>query len=196
MFNLSFWGTRWRVSLLFPAAVVVLLTLDTSGMAAWCLAASAMHEGGHFLALMLCGGRPASISIGLFGIRMEQDARAPLSYGRQMLVALAGPAVNLIACMLLYWLSEGWTAPAGVHAALAILNLLPVEALDGGQALFCLLAPHMEEGKLQKLLLAVSVCTILPLAAAGFYMLLRSGYNFTLLAVSVYLMFLLLFKQA
>lgn len=37
--------------------------------------------------------------------------------------------------------------------------------------------------------------TILPLAAAGFYVLLHSGYNFTLLAVSVYLVLLLLLKK-
>lgn len=64
-----------------------------------------------------------------------------------------------------------------------------------GQALFCLLAPHMEEPKATRAVLVVSVVTILPLAAAGFYVLLHSGYNFTLLAVSVYLVLLLLLKK-
>ena len=82
-----------------------------------------------------------------------------------------------------------------VHATMAVMNLLPVEPLDGGQALFCLLAPHMEEPKATRAVLVVSVVTILPLAAAGFYVLLHSGYNFTLLAVSVYLVLLLLLKK-
>lgn len=82
-----------------------------------------------------------------------------------------------------------------VHATMAVMNLLPVEPLDGGQALFCLLAPHMEEPRARRVVLLVSVLTILPLAAAGFYVLLHSGYNFTLLAVSVYLVLLLLLKR-
>ena len=47
---------------------------------------------------------------------------------------------------------------------------------------------------LEKAVLAVSVVTVLPLAAAGFYTLIDSGYNFSLLAVSLYLCLLLIFK--
>ena len=43
MLKFRLWGTEWACSLLFPATVVVLLTLDTGGMAGWCLAASVMH---------------------------------------------------------------------------------------------------------------------------------------------------------
>lgn len=94
-------GVEWRLSLLFPAAVVVLLTLDGSGTAAWCLAASVMHEGGHFLMLLLCGGKPAVVAAGIFGVRIEQDGRARLSYARNLLVSLAGPAVNMLSAAVL-----------------------------------------------------------------------------------------------
>ena len=112
-----------------------------------------------------------------------------------MWVSLAGPLVNGLSCGILLLLGGGWTTPVMVHATMAVMNLLPVEPLDGGQALFCLLAPHMEEPKATRAVLVVSVVTILPLAAAGFYVLLHSGYNFTLLAVSVYLVLLLLLKK-
>ena len=68
MLKFRLWGTEWACSLLFPATVVVLLTLDTGGMAGWCLAASVMHEAGHFLMLLACGGRPARVSIGIFAL--------------------------------------------------------------------------------------------------------------------------------
>lgn len=187
-------GVEWRLSLLFPAAVVVLLTLDGSGTAAWCLAASVMHEGGHFLMLLLCGGKPAVVAAGIFGVRIEQDGRARLSYARNLLVSLAGPAVNLLSAAVLV-LTGGWTVPAMVHGTMAAMNLLPIEPLDGGQALFCLLAPHLEERTVSRVLLIVSIVTILPLAAAGFTVLLGSGYNFTLLAVCLYLSLLLLLKR-
>lgn len=195
MLKFRLWGTEWACSLLFPATVVVLLTLDTGGMAGWCLAASVMHEAGHFLMLLACGGRPAQVSIGIFGVRVEQDVHAPIGYGKNVWVSLAGPLVNGLSCGILLLLGGGWTTPVMVHATMAVMNLLPVEPLDGGQALFCLLAPHMEEPKATRAVLVVSVVTILPLAAAGFYVLLHSGYNFTLLAVSVYLVLLLLLKK-
>ncbi len=188
-------GTRWTCSLLFPAMVVVLLTLDTGGMALWCLAASAMHEMGHFAALLLCGGRPALIAVGIFGVRVEQDRHAPLGYGKNLVVSLTGPAVNALSCLLLLLCGAADTAPFMVHGTMAMMNLLPVEPLDGGQALFCALAPHMDEPKAERIVLAVSVLTILPLAAAGFYVLLRSGYNISLLAVCGYLILLLLCKR-
>ena len=67
MLELRIRGVEVQLSLLFPAAVVVLLSLDPSGMPLWCVAASAMHEMGHFLALLALGSRPASVSVGMFG---------------------------------------------------------------------------------------------------------------------------------
>ncbi len=195
MLKFRLWGIQWKCSLLFPATVVVLLTLDTGGMAIWCLAASAMHEAGHFLALLLCGGRPVFISVGIFGVRVEQDVHAPMGYGKNLLVSLAGPAVNAVCCLVLWIGGAVGSVPFMVHSTMTLMNLLPVEPLDGGQALFCALAPHMDEPKAARVLLVVSVLTVLPLAAAGFYVLLRSGYNFSLLAVCVYLILLLLFKR-
>lgn len=54
---------------------------------------------------------------------------------------------------------------------------------------------HMDAQRAEKAVLAVSVVTVLPLAAAGFYTLIDSGYNFSLLAVSLYLCLLLIFKR-
>lgn len=184
-----------RLSLLFPAALVVLLTLDTSGVPAWCIAASAMHEAGHFAALLALGSRPSLISVGVFGVRVVQGASSPVGYRGNILVSLAGPLVNLISYGCLLLTGAGGSVPAMVHLTLAIFNLLPVEPLDGGQALFCGLAIFLEEDRAERVTFLISMCTILPLAGAGFLLLAVSGYNFTLLAVSIYLALLILFKE-
>lgn len=194
MLELYFSGIRIRVSLLFPAAMVVLLTLDQTGVPLWCIAASAMHEAGHFLVLLLLGNKPAQISVGAFGIRVEQDPRSPLGYRSNILVSLAGPMVNLFAFSVVY-AAAGMSVPAMIHLTLAVLNLLPIEPLDGGQALFCFLALHWEEVRADRVVFIVSLCTIIPLAVVGFTLLIQSGYNFTLLLVSLYLSLLLLFKR-
>ncbi len=193
MLEIRIGGIPVRVSLLFPAAVVVLLTLDTAGTAGWCLAASAMHEAGHFLLLLAFGCRPACIHMGIFGVRVEQNGSRPLSYGRNVLVSLAGPAVNLITFTVLY-LAGGWTVPAAVHFVLGVFNLLPIEPLDGGQALFCLLALFVSERTANRVVMAVSVLVLFPLGVAGWMVMLGSRYNFSLLAVCVYLFLLILLK--
>ena len=194
MIEIALGGTRLCLSLLFPAMLVTLMALDPSGMSAWCIAASVMHEMGHFAALLAFEAQPARICVGIFGVRVEQSPRLPLSYGQNLIVSLAGPLVNLITFLILM-ASGGRTAAAMVHAVLAFFNLLPVEPLDGGQALYCSLAMHMDAQRAEKAVLAVSVVTVLPLASAGFYTLIDSGYNFSLLAVSLYLCLLLIFKR-
>lgn len=194
MIELQWKGMLIRLSLLFPAMIVVMLAMDTTGLSGWCIAASAMHETGHFMALLTLSSRPACVTVGIFGIRVEQNAHTPLSYKKNILVSLAGPMVNCVTCILLCAFG-GLSEAAWVHGVLGIFNLLPIEPLDGGQALFCFLADIWTEEKAERLVLLISVITILPLAAAGFYVLIYSGYNITLLLLSLYLCLLILLKR-
>lgn len=194
MLELRIGGVPCRFSLLFPAMVAVAVTLDPSVFSLWCLAASFMHEAGHFTALLAFDCKPQRISVGLFGMRVEQDPAKRLGYRQNALVSLAGPAVNLVTfCILSFF--HGNEAAALVHLTLGVFNLLPIEPLDGGQALYCLLALRMEEESARKWVLRISVITLFPIAAAGFFVLAMSGYNITLLAVSLYLSLLLLLKE-
>lgn len=194
MLRLTIHGIIFRISLLFPAALVVLLTLDHTGIPAWCVAASAMHEAGHLVAMYALGSRPSEVRVGIFGVSVSHPAETTLRYLSSALVALAGPLVNLTAFITLYC-TQGMTVPALVHLVMGVFNLLPVEALDGGQALYYVLAGRIGEQRAAKVGFAVSVAVLLPLATAGFFLLLRSNYNFTLLAVSLYLGLLLLLKR-
>lgn len=194
MLELRIGGVLCRFSLLFPAMVAVAVTFDPSTFSLWCLAASLMHEMGHFIALLALDCKPKCLSVGLFGMRVEQDPARRLGYRQNALASLAGPAVNLVTFCILSFIQGNETA-ALVHLTLGIFNLLPIEPLDGGQALYCLLALRMEEEPAQKWVLRISVVTLFPIAAAGFFVLVMSGYNITLLAISLYLSLLLLCKE-
>lgn len=194
MLKLVISGTEFRIGLLFPAVLVILFTLDKTGIPAWCVAASAMHEAGHFITMYLFRCRPSLVSIGLFGIRVEQNVNKPVSYMQSMLISLSGPAVNLVSFAVLL-VTTGTTVPAMIHLIIAVLNLLPIESLDGGQALYFLLAGHSGEERAERICFCVSIVVLVPLATVGFFLLLRSGYNFTLLVVSIYLGLLLLLKR-
>lgn len=115
-----------------------LIYLDGQGLVLWGALACVLHECGHWAAIVLLGGRVSFLRLTAVGAEMELDPRRSLTYGREAAAALAGPAVNL----LLAWLAAraGWYLFAGMNLCLGLLNLLPIRALDGGRALFCVLA--------------------------------------------------------
>lgn len=113
--------------------VAALLYLDGQGLVLRGALACVLHEGGHWAAITLLGGSVRSLRLTIVGAEMELDPRRPLSYGQELIAAVAGPAANLLAA----WFSvrNGWYLFAGMNFCFGLLNLLPICPLDGGRAL-------------------------------------------------------------
>lgn len=98
------------------------------------LLACALHEMGHYLAIRWIGGEVRYIRVTAAGAEMRLEGE--LSYCQEFFCAMAGPAVNL--AMAAFFCTFAWGRLfAGIHLALALLNLAPVSGLDGGRALRC-----------------------------------------------------------
>ena len=169
---------RVTVGFLFVAMLAFFLLLDTDGMAGPGIAAAALHECGHLAVLFAVGEPPKAIRLNPFGVEIVRRGE-PRGYLREAAVDLAGPCVNLLVggtCMLLLGTGAKKFAIAG-------------------QALHALLCLRLREETAARVGTAVSVLALLPLAIAGFLLLLRSRYNFSLLLVGCYLMLLLLLKR-
>lgn len=186
-------GITFRLSLWFPASVIVMLSLDHSGLTALCLLASVAHEMGHFLTMLLLRDMPSSITLGFFGMRVERRPMQRLSYPALCAVSLSGPAVNVLCCVLL-WYTDARDA-ALIHGVLAAFHLLPVMSLDGGEALYELLCCRLSEERADRVLLVCSAVVLCPLTALGFWLLLSDGHNFTLLVVSGYLILRMFLRE-
>jgi len=179
-----------RVSPGFFATLALALAVGPIALTGAVLAAAAMHEGGHLLALRLCRVPVEGVRLGAFGAEIRAPGAARLSYGRELAVTLAGPAVNLLAAPLLAAVSlrADWAWGflfAGVHLLLGLYNLLPVPPLDGSRALrlvtACCFGPTAGDAAAD----AAGLLFALALVALGAYLLLAADGGALLLIAAL-----------
>jgi len=187
---------RIELHFLFAAVVTILILLSPSFQGA--MLAAGCHEAGHLLCMRAFSCAPEHIVLHAFGIDMV-DRKSTGSYSRDALISLAGPIGNLL--LFLAFLPAAPSAGLflqsflAANGVLAGFHLLPVAPLDGGQALFSLLSLRLGTEKAGTVVWILSFVVLLPLAVLGFWILLRSRYNFSLLFACVYLMMLLVLRR-
>ena len=172
------------------AAMTAALILDRENRVIFCVLAAAMHELGHYVMMRLCSVRVRGLRLRLFDVLIESDE--PQSFKSDVLITLAGPAVNLISAAALFPLGTKLWLP---QAALGIFNLLPVMSLDGGHLLRICMERRFSPHPCDIVLRITTFLIALPLMTAGIYLLFNSEYNYSFLAISLYLLFILFLKS-
>lgn len=181
------------------ALLLVFIAGRSGGLAAVALTIAAfgcvlLHELGHALAARLYRIGTADITIYPIGgvARLE---RMPHASGPELVIALAGPAVNVaiafalgIMTSVLAALGE-WplrlalTELFWINVGLAAFNLLPVFPMDGGRVVRALLSNWV--GRVRATTIAATLGRALALAA-GCYFFLEGMYVQVFLAAFIY----------
>lgn len=177
-------GGRAAASPLFLFVTVLFPALTGKDWLLLFALAALLHECGHLAALWLLGGRAERFSLRLTGAEIAYHSGS-LSYGGEVLLALAGPLANLLCAGVCALLSRFLPVSQlyrfiGCHLTLALFNLLPALPLDGGQVLKALLEYRLPLAG-ERIARTISVGVGVILALLGLYVL-KAGQNPTLLA--------------
>ena len=165
-------------------AMLALALLAGAGSVLPLVALSALcHELGHLAALGLAGAAVERFRLTAFGAEIQADTRY-LSYPREILCTLSGPAVNLFLA-LVFARAAGDYVLAGANLLLGVFNLLPAPSLDGGRALHILVSWGLDPIAADAVCGRVGLaCGIALTAAAAVLTLASGGGIFLLLAAT------------
>ena len=147
------------------------------------VSAAFFHEAGHFLALRLSGGRAEGLLITADGFKIKYSGMQ--SYAKELLILLAGPAASLLFAVIAADIarrlsSELFLQAAGLSLIYCIFNLLPVCPLDGGQALFSIIAYRRGPHTAERTLFVSGLLVVLIMCTASVFLLFRFGLNLNL----------------
>ena len=168
--------------LMLMAAFVL---IDGSLLAVCSVFAALVHELSHLLALHILGKKIRSLSALGKGLALRTEL---LSYRDEAIVCAAGPLASLLLAGGAFVF--GFSRIAFASFALFFLNVLPIYPLDAGRALFCLVSLKTESRVATRIVRAVSFIFLLPLSVLSVIILLRSGFNLSLLIICIYLLIL------
>ena len=173
----------------FSLLILLSLILTRSYLSLAALVAAALHECGHILAAKLCRIPLVQMKLGIFGATLKTD-RSLCSYGKEIILAAAGPLTNLL-CFALCCIADAKNEAAELFAlaslVLAILNLLPISELDGGRIVYCTLASSFSVECAKRVVDALSFAIIFSLWTLSVYLILRLGASLSLFVFSCFL---------
>ena len=174
--KLSFSGAIMIIALIFTHSYLSLAAI----LAAFC------HELGHIIAAKLQRIPLGELKLGIFGASLTSK---PLlcSYKSEIILAAAGPLVNLISAAILLPFCKNDFCALFVAASLflGILNLLPIYEFDGGRILYCLLSPHLSLTAVTTVIKTISFILIFTLWSLSVYLLLRLSSSVSLFVFSL-----------
>ena len=183
---------RFDISYYFFALLTAFFIMEPDNTTACGALAAVLHEAGHLsVMLMLPGVHVERVSVNACGLRIS--ARMIGLKKGWCAVCIAGAAVNLLLSVVFLPAAilsgnRFLSVFASSNLCVGILNLLPVEPLDGGQLLRAFLLRIASPEQADWICFPVSLITLVLLTCAGIWLLMNTRFNFSLLMLGLWLL--------
>lgn len=182
-------GIKINISVPFAVVISFLLVSDKTGLMSASLFAVFFHEIGHLTAMKLLNCIPKEIKLGFGGILIVGNSYCTIK--ENIIIAVSGPFSNLL-FTLVFWLIGYnfdlyiFKAHAIVGFIVGVVNVLPIESLDGGTVLrFCLLKFNIIRHSM--ICTVVSIITACVITVLGIVVFQKNVSNPSLLLLGIYL---------
>ncbi len=150
-----------------------------------------LHELGHLVTGITIGLKVKKINIHISGLSVEFENYGKQRNANKIVVDIAGPLINIIALVIAIIIKQ--EEIAYINLLLAIVNLLPIYPLDGGQILRTLLRKRFTYKETINFIESISQYTLIILTAiASCYLLI--GKNMGIFIAILYL-WTIIFKE-
>ena len=150
-----------------------------------------LHELGHLVTGITIGLKVKKINIHISGLSVEFENYGKQRNANKIVVDIAGPLINIIALVIAIIIKQ--EEIAYINLLSAIVNLLPIYPLDGGQILRTLLRKRFTYKETINFIESISQYTLIILTAiASCYLLI--GKNIGIFIAILYL-WTIIFKE-
>ncbi len=166
-----------------------------------------IHELGHITACGIYGRKIREINIGIAGAQIITSDKLS-SYASDVVTSLSGPAAGIGAAAATFFIIKERTKlmPPGLTEELlmffflsnlfyALVNLLPVKGLDGGNALYALAASRFEIHIADRIVTISSIISVFGIVVISLALLKSFNFNYSLVILVFSLLFDLIPKK-
>ncbi len=182
----------YSISPLLIIFLISFVLIDGSFLSLLTVIFSLWHELWHVTVLHILGGKIKSLAAIGVGLRLRSGL---LGYKQEIAVALAGPLASFFMFILFlpFALKNELTMfCAFSNLIIFIINILPVFPLDGGRALYFFMCERTLPVTASKITKCISIIFLLPLFILSVIILIKTGYNLSLMLICLYLFVLFL----
>ncbi len=188
-------GGRLKINIILIFAVFGMILLGMWDTVLCFVPALLLHELAHILAAGACGIILEDLELLPFGCAAKVRSFAGLPPVKEIFVAAAGPAFNMIAAGALYFFDKYcfklyFAKPLILaNLVLAAANMLPALPLDGGRILRALLSKFMGNKKATRICAYFGVFFSIVILALGIYAAFTGTLNYSMFIIPVFLFY-------
>lgn len=139
-----------------------------------------IHEAGHIIAGLAMRRMISSFTLSPLGADIEYSGA--VSYGAEIIIALAGPLASVLAGAACFFSRDF----AVVSVIYGIINLIPVPCFDGGRALRFFICFFFDILLSDKICSAVNIIFLIIMYLFSVFLLFYTSFNATLLFLCAY----------
>ncbi len=186
---------RLVINLIFIPVAIVMACINGAASVAAFFAALFLHECAHSIMASALGVRVSSLELMPFGCTAHVESFAVINGSKEIAMAAAGPAVNILTAAACYVALRVAEPSAFLEAffrsnvMLAAMNLLPALPLDGGRILASVLSISMPPLRATRLTSILGICVGSLLLGVGIYMAATGNFNPTILLMSSFMLY-------